>query len=150
MQDSREAARRLQCANNMKQIGVALHSYHATHKLFPYASTCSFPAETRFTHIKHTWTEFVLPFLDHSAIYQKIDYSISVDVGSNRALFEQRVFPFFACPSNPYAETFRTRDDVYFSEWRTNDTVCLVMWRTEKRSTRPFECTGLGMFIERL
>ena len=121
VQDSREAARRVQCKNNMKQIGLAFHSYHATHSVFPYASTCSFPQATRFTHVKHTWTEFVLPFLDQSPIYQKIDYSVSVDVGVNRELFEQRIFPYYACPSNPYAGTFRTRDGVYFSEWRTND-----------------------------
>lgn len=107
--------------NNLKQIGVAMHSYHATHRVFPYASTCSFPAESRFTHVKQTWTELVLPFLDQSPIYRKIDLSASVDVGANRKLFEQKIFPFYACPSNPYAETFRTRDGSYFSEWRTND-----------------------------
>lgn len=66
-------------------------------------------------------TELILPLLDQSPIYQKIDLSASVDVGSNRKLFEQRIFPFYACPSNPFAETFRTRDGSYFSELRTND-----------------------------
>lgn len=121
IQNSRESARRMQCMNNLKQIGAALHSYHTTHSVFPYASTCSFPAESRFTHVKQTWTELILPFLDQSAIYQKIDLSASVDVGANRKLFEQKIFPFYACPSNPYSETFRTRDGSYFSEWRTND-----------------------------
>ena len=121
VQKSREASRRMQCRNNMKQIGLALHGYHSTHAVFPYASTCSFPAESRFTHVKQTWTELILPFLDPSPIYQKIDLSVSVDVGVNRELFEQKIFPFYACPSNPYTATFRTRDGSYFSEWRTND-----------------------------
>lgn len=121
VQDSREAARRMQCKNNMKQIGLAFHSYHAAHSLFPYASSISYPHATRFTHIKHAWTEFVLPYLAQSAVYQKIDFSVSVDVAPNRELFEQRFFPIYACPSNPYAATFLTRDGNYFSEWRTND-----------------------------
>ncbi len=117
----REAARQTHCKSNLQRIGLALHNYHETHTLFPYASTVSFPAQNRFTDNKHVWTELLLPFLDQAALHQRIDFSIPVDAGANRVLLEGRKLPIFACPSNPYAYSLKNRDGGYFGDWGVTD-----------------------------
>ena len=59
VQSAREAARRMSCGNNLKQIGVALHSYHSTHQAFP--SDYTWPDATG-------WTYHLLPFVDQLLI----------------------------------------------------------------------------------
>ncbi|MEZ6132672.1 MAG: DUF1559 domain-containing protein [Planctomycetaceae bacterium] len=103
-----------------RRLVWALHNYHATHSVFPFAS--SHPVADRFTRVKRTWTELILPYLDQGTRYQKIDFNVSVDVEPNRSLFENTVFPSFACPSNPYTNEFKTRDENFFSEWLVVDT----------------------------
>lgn len=121
VQNARESARRTQCKNNLAQIGLALHNYHASHSVFPFASSISFPVAKRFTWVKRTWPELVLPYLDQASRYSKADFNVSVDIEPNRSLYENMIFPVFACPSNPYTERFKTRDDNFFSEWRVTD-----------------------------
>lgn len=58
VQAAREAARRISCASNMKQIGVALHNYHGSHQSFPYGSLTN-----------HEWPTihiYLLPFIEQS------------------------------------------------------------------------------------
>jgi len=121
IQRARETARRTQCRNNLNQIGSALHNYHDTHSVLPYGSTCNYPVHARFTTVKHAWPEFLLPHLSQNALYQQINFSISVDDGSNRALFQGKFLPVFACPSNPYSNLFTTRDGRFFSDWGVTD-----------------------------
>ena len=121
VQKAREAARRTQCKNNLKQIGLAMHDYHASHLVFPYGSTCSFPMHTRFSRVKHAWTELILPFLAQDPLYQQINFSISVEAGTNLSLLQGRMLPVYACPSNPSADLFATRDGQFFGDWGVTD-----------------------------
>ncbi len=78
VQQAREAARRTQCKNNMKQIGLALHNYHDTFTVFPYAtSNASSNAGTPTgTHVlNHTGWLMLLPYFDQSALYNKFNFS---------------------------------------------------------------------------
>jgi prepilin-type processing-associated H-X9-DG protein len=120
IQSAREDARKELCKARLKQIGVALESYHGTHAVFPYASSCSFPEEKRFTNVKHAWTEFLLPFLNETPLYQHINFSESVDAGNNRELLEGILLPAYACPSNPFTETFKTSSGANFRDWAVN------------------------------
>ena len=117
IQSAREDARKVQCKDRLKQIGLALENYHGIHSVFPYASSCSFPAENRFTNVKQVWTEFLLPFLNETPLYQHINFSESVDAGNNREVLEGVLLPAYACPSNPSTGTFKTNAGVYFRDW---------------------------------
>src|SRR5512140_2876915 len=58
VQKIREAAARLQCSNNFKQIGLALHNYHDTYNHFPYTS------QSRFNSANTSWNAYLFPFLE--------------------------------------------------------------------------------------
>src|ERR1044071_8062339 len=65
LQRAREADRLTRCKAILKQLGVALHSYHDTHDRFPYASTFSVTSSGQ-PGGGHTWIEFLLPHMDMS------------------------------------------------------------------------------------
>ena len=120
IQSARDEARKLECKNRLKQIGLALENYHGIHSVFPYASNCSYPLADRITNVKHVWTEFLLPFLDEGPLYQHINFSEPVDAGNNRDLLEGIRLPCYACPSNLSTDTLRTADGTYFHDWAAN------------------------------
>src|SRR5439155_13157250 len=78
VQQAREAARRSQCKNNLKQSGLALHSYHETHKMFPPGSAEAFcTAASCGTAGVREWSGYgphthCLPFLDQGQLFKKI------------------------------------------------------------------------------
>jgi prepilin-type N-terminal cleavage/methylation domain-containing protein/prepilin-type processing-associated H-X9-DG protein len=112
VQAAREAARRAQCQNNLKQIGVALHGYHAANRTFPinWASYLYSPhGEPRGT-IARPFSALtrLLQYLDLSAIADSINFDVqnrSVSDGSgfsfpeNRTVYQTRV-PVFLCPTD--------------------------------------------------
>ena len=65
VQAAREAARRMQCTNNLKQIGLAMHNYHDTYRSFPIGH--HFPGQGNGTG--WTWTYSILPFIEQSSLY---------------------------------------------------------------------------------
>jgi prepilin-type N-terminal cleavage/methylation domain-containing protein/prepilin-type processing-associated H-X9-DG protein len=82
VQAAREAARRSQCTNNMKQIGLALHNYHDTHKTFPPAAIWGVPNKPSYQLGRlpgphhHTWNTFILPFLEQQPLYDSVDFRL--------------------------------------------------------------------------
>jgi prepilin-type processing-associated H-X9-DG protein len=94
VQQAREAARRTQCRNNLKQIGLALHNYHDVHKAFPAAYTVDAQGKPL-----HSWRVAILPFLEHGALYNAIDMSQPWDSPRN-AQFHSQMPAVFACPSH--------------------------------------------------
>lgn len=88
-----ESFRRVQCANNLKQIGIALHMYADKYGALPPAHTVD--AEEKPLH---SWRTLILPFMDEDRIYQKIDLSKPWDDPANKEAYESGV-PAYACPS---------------------------------------------------
>ena len=68
VQAAREAARRMQCSNNMKQIALAMHNYEAVYKAFPPAYTTDANGQPL-----HSWRTLLLPYMEQQALYSQID-----------------------------------------------------------------------------
>jgi prepilin-type N-terminal cleavage/methylation domain-containing protein len=115
VQVARESARRTQCMNNLKALGLAMHNYYDAHSVLPFASTGTNGSIPRGT--RHTWVEFVLPFIDEGNLWSGIDYNISNGEGKNRALFEGVHMNFLTCPSNPYGDKLLLQNGQSYYAW---------------------------------
>ncbi len=80
VQQVREAARKTQCRNNLKQMGIALHGYHDTHGMFPkagFAAGFSSAAQVNNATLKRTrtmsWGTALLPFMDQAPLFNQYD-----------------------------------------------------------------------------
>jgi type II secretory pathway pseudopilin PulG len=95
VQQAREAARRTQCKNNLKQIGLALHNYHDTYGSFPPATTSDSNGKPM-----HSWRVLILPYLDEAALYAQYNMNEPWDSPGNLAVAANMPV-VYACPSNP-------------------------------------------------
>lgn len=91
---AREAPRRFQCANNMKQIGVALHNYHDVYGSLPPAYTADERGKP-----KHSWRVLILPFIDQQALYDKYNFDEPWNGRHNRQLIDS-IPSVYRCPSS--------------------------------------------------
>ena len=113
VQQAREAARRTQCRNNLKQIGLAIHNYHDNYNRFPlaYLSNASLLTGT-LTPLpgSMSWPTAILPFIDQANVYNPIIAAGGVldDVGAaaaGSATAQKAVIPGYSCPSAPHTGT---------------------------------------------
>jgi prepilin-type N-terminal cleavage/methylation domain-containing protein/prepilin-type processing-associated H-X9-DG protein len=107
VQQVREAARRSQCQNNLKQLGIAFHNYHDVHGVFPkggYGGGLAFPALYNTSNARAcrqvSWGTALLPYLDQAPLYNRWDHSLWYVEGSNQELAQTRL-SVFLCPSCP-------------------------------------------------
>lgn len=104
VQQAREAARRTQCKNNVKQLGLAMHNYHDTHNVFPPNSLqWGNPANTpEWTDTQHgTQLVMILPFIDQAPLYNAINFAnknAESTVVGGQPIY-QKVIPGFICPT---------------------------------------------------
>ncbi len=92
VQAAREAARRMQCANNLKQIALALHNYESSRGELPFGAAWNY---TR----TGTWASFILPELEQQNVFDQIDFD-SYMGDSQNAEAVKVVIPAFICPSS--------------------------------------------------
>ena len=93
VQAAREAARRAQCTNNLRQIAIALHNYHDTFKTLPPAYIPDKDGKPM-----HSWRVLILPFLEQGGLHQQYRFNEPWDSPHNRALTNVPL-PVFTCPS---------------------------------------------------
>ena len=96
-QSAREAARRAQCTNNLKQIGLALHNYHERYGQFPPAAIgpAGVPRDRQFS-----WIVALLPFLEQQGLYESLRLDLPWDDPQNAALLQISLSTLL-CPSDP-------------------------------------------------
>jgi prepilin-type N-terminal cleavage/methylation domain-containing protein/prepilin-type processing-associated H-X9-DG protein len=95
VQAAREAARRAQCANHLKQITLAMHEYHNNVGVFPFG----------FSTLEQSWHAMLLPYIEQEPLYRTLIFQETGpgnwDSGSANTLACQTVIPVFRCPSLP-------------------------------------------------
>jgi hypothetical protein len=97
VQQAREAARRAECKNNLKQIGLAIHNYQLTHRAFP-PGVLGTSGSRRRNHKLHTWQAMILPFIEQGNLNVRYDYDVRFDHANNRPVVLQKL-PVYLCPS---------------------------------------------------
>ena len=109
VQAAREAARRAQCTNNMKQIGLGLHNYHDAYKTFPFAYMINAPGFPDIAGINaQVWGSRILPFIEQGPLADSYDdrfpawdfLSAIPEVAQNLQVI-QTVVDAYICPSAP-------------------------------------------------
>jgi prepilin-type N-terminal cleavage/methylation domain-containing protein/prepilin-type processing-associated H-X9-DG protein len=100
VQSSREAARRSQCANNLKQVGLAIHNFHDAKKRIPSGGR---PPEASSVRIG-AFTS-LLPFIEQAHLYDAYDQTYNWSASQNLPVTSQRV-KTFECPSSPRHNNF--------------------------------------------
>lgn len=119
VQAAREAARRNQCLNNFKQIGVALHNYHATHRTFPpgeqyhvpYCPKPGVPPDGKMV-VGFSWSGLIIPYMENKQVQDMFDKDL--DGGGwgvwggtsnpNSAKAGAIRIAIYCCPSDPQDE----------------------------------------------
>jgi prepilin-type processing-associated H-X9-DG protein len=93
VQAAREAARRAQCTNNLKQIGLALHNYHDVYRCFPPAYVADENGRPLYS-----WRVLLLPFLEEGNCYTRFNLNEPWDSPNNRAV-SSTCLSVYRCPS---------------------------------------------------
>ena len=114
VQAARAAARRMQCSNNLKQLALAIHNFHAAHDVMPensnnYGYTGGNwnqpgPGQLNTKANGFSWIAMILPYIEQNALYDQFDFSVSAvsSAGSpsNRELMKTPIADL-VCPSDP-------------------------------------------------
>ncbi len=145
VQSIREAARRMQCANNIKQWGLALHNYHDSQKRLPL-----FADDKGFSIHAH-----ILPFVEEGAFAETIDYTLNVwgnKSAPNTAHDEAMRFPspLLICPSESESRVKNNTYPAVYTAYGTNYVFCVgtatgKYWNLTAGSDGPFRVTPTSL-----
>ncbi len=105
VQQARAAARRMSCANNVKQLGLALHNYESAHGTLPAGHMESGNDGPSYRH-QFGWITYILPFIEEANVYELVDFT-AIDMG--RSVHQNPVYAeagntvlsTVLCPSDP-------------------------------------------------
>jgi len=140
VQAAREAARRMQCSNNLKQIALACHNYQSAFRHFPPSAIVDLTVSS--TGNNGSWGVHgrILPFLEQGGLYDKVDLSIAWD---GQSVIDGLQVPVYACPSDPGSRERRTFTDDRPSLYPTSYGFNFGRWFVFDPLTRK---AGDGMF----
>src|SRR3954452_15339937 len=95
VQRAREAARRISCTNNLKQVGIALHQYHDTHGCLPMGYTW----QTNYVRGGFGWGAMILPGVEQTPLFNAANFSLPLWNRVNTTVATSAI-SFFLCPSD--------------------------------------------------
>jgi len=106
VQQAREAARRSQCTNHLKQIGLALHNYHDLYRVFPPGAACGAYVSGQSDRYGFSFWIGILPLLDQAPVFNKLqtssaNYGVVGSDSTNGAALNGFVPTYMTCPSSP-------------------------------------------------
>ena len=127
VQQAREAARRTQCKNNLKQIGLALHNYHDSFTIFPFSTAADgYSSGNSYPQIKnHRGWVMLLPYIDQSALYNQFDPNVAAgerttgtgvlqgSPSTGNDIISSTVLKALLCPSDNGDPQYRGADSTY-------------------------------------
>ena len=127
VQAAREAARRMSCSNNLKQLGIACHNYaDKFSERFPYNNEAAWeaynggqtnPNFAEFIRARSfSWITAALPYMEQQPLYDKLDRNIDNFAGVNAQL-RQTAIPILICPSNDQERVREGGDSYAFRTW---------------------------------
>lgn len=108
VQQVREAARRTQCANQCRQMGLAVMNYESAHMHFPPGWSTNSPMDP-LSAPGWGWSAHVLPFLDQGNVAENIDYRTSIEDHDHEVIIQSEM-EVFLCPSDPTVDTIVNLD----------------------------------------
>jgi prepilin-type N-terminal cleavage/methylation domain-containing protein/prepilin-type processing-associated H-X9-DG protein len=100
VQAAREAARRISCVNNLKQLGIALHGYHDVHGTFPAGGWIALPTQPSTLNMNMGWSAAVLPWLEQRSLYDGLNLAFPYN-NPVHATAAYTVLAVYLCPSEP-------------------------------------------------
>ncbi len=163
VQQAREAARRTQCKNNLKQVGLALHNHHSTYQYFPASTTNpAYCASSGYSDVlNHTGWIDLLPFAEQNNLYEQFDLTqatgtwvgsnggtlVGDPVGSGNSDLSTNVLSFLICPSDNATPYYAPASSSYgcgvARSARTSYGFSIIggsgcnLWETQSAATRP-------------
>ena len=118
VQQAREAARRTQCKNHLKQLGLGLHNYHDNYKYFAPSGLANVHPNTQNPRVG--WQVRILPFMDQAPLYNQLDFGnnpgtvwagapgdVSLQILSDGQTARSHQVPYAMCPSDVSQDPFR-------------------------------------------
>ena len=106
VQSAREAARRIQCVNNLKQLGLAMHNYESSNGVLPPQMVLTFNSSGAVAW-KSSWgaSSRIVPFLELGTVYNAINYTLKTSDSTNATAVSTQL-QVFLCPSEPNQQAF--------------------------------------------
>jgi prepilin-type N-terminal cleavage/methylation domain-containing protein/prepilin-type processing-associated H-X9-DG protein len=106
VQKVREAANRMKCQNNMRQVTLALHNYHDAMGSFPFGTIDTIKADPGWDQQRYTWMQVVLPYIEQAAMGRQIDAWLKAGggpclYGSSGVPGHEIPISILMCPSDP-------------------------------------------------
>ena len=140
VQQAREAARRMQCKNNLKQMGLALHNYADVHSVLPPSVVLRASGTSLVWSNGWSISARILPFADQGPLFNAIDFDLSYEEPSQQAVASKTI-PLFLCPSEIKTEK-RLDDGLYFGVnnygWFTGDWFVWGGWTSGRGNRSAF------------
>ena len=109
VQKVRAAAHRIQCANNLHQLGLALHNYQDVYGMFPPGQV---KAPYAWWKANHGWAVFILPYLEQQSLYDAYDWDQALAAPANQGVVARPLKSFW-CPSAPEQDRYDTTHGLF-------------------------------------